>query len=393
MDFIHTLFSTDGFMPHGHCYQWIPSLLALHIISDSLIAISYFTIPFTLVYFVRRQKEIPFSWMFVCFAAFIIACGATHVMEVWTVWHPNYWLTGLVKAITALASVPTAVLLIRLVPFALLVPTPSALTRAKEEAEKELFERKKMEQALHEQNFQLLEASDTKNRFLANMSHELRTPLNGIIGFTELLVDGRPGPINEKQKEYLQDILSGGRHLLQLINDVLDLARVEANKMEIVPENFFLEKAISEVCSVAKPIADHKNIQVRVEVADGLQEVTLDQQKFKQVLYNLLSNALKFSLASGKVNIRVEPSGQDSFTMSVQDYGIGIKEEDMPRLFQEFERLSNNPMASHEGTGLGLVLTKRIVELQGGNIEVQSEVGKGATFRVMLPRQMGERSD
>jgi PAS domain S-box-containing protein len=254
---------------------------------------------------------------------------------------------------------------------------------------RDVTDRKSIERALHDKNLELINAAEAKNRFLANMSHELRTPLNGIIGFAEFLSDGKPGPLNDRQTEYLQDILNSGRHLLQLINDVLDLAKVEAGRMELVPETFSISKAIEEVCAVAKPIAQKKGISVQVEVAPDLAEVMLDQQKTKQVLYNLLSNALKFSDDGGEVTIRTFAHGADQFKISVKDNGIGIRNEDMNRLFTEFEQLETGTARRFEGTGLGLALTRKIVELQGGTIEVISEFGTGSTFTVTLPVKVG----
>jgi len=223
-------------------------------------------------------------------------------------------------------------------------------------------------------------ANLAKDQFLANMSHELRTPLNGIIGFSEFIVDQKAGSLNPKQQEYLNDILNCSKHLLQLINDVLDLAKVGAGRMELNPETFPLAKAVGEVCAVAKAIAQRKRIVLKTEIAPGLDAVTLDQQKFKQVIYNLLSNAVKFTDTGGQVDISASPAGQGRFRVAVKDTGIGIKPEDVQRLFKEFEQL--------EGTGLGLALSRKIVELQGGVITVESEPGRGSTFAVTLP--MGE---
>ncbi len=249
----------------------------------------------------------------------------------------------------------------------------------------DITERKQIEQALHEKNLELQTAAKSKNRFLANMSHELRTPLNGIIGFAEFLTDGKPGPLNPKQKEYLSDILNSGRHLLQLINDVLDLSKVEANRMEIHPEAFSAVKTIEGVRAVALPLAQKKNIELLTEISPDLDSVTLDQQKFKQVLYNLVSNAIKFTDEGGKVHIRAVRRDAGKFELSVQDTGIGIRAEDIPRLFTEFEQLDAGAGRRFEGTGLGLALSRRMVELQGGSIHVQSSLGKGSTFTVVLP--------
>jgi PAS domain S-box-containing protein len=254
----------------------------------------------------------------------------------------------------------------------------------------DITERKRIEQAIQEKNVELLNAAESKNRFLANMSHELRTPLNGIIGFAEFLSDGKPGPLNAKQKEYLNDILNSGRHLLQLINDVLDLAKVEANKMELRPEKFSLAKAVGGVCAVARPMAQKKCLQVQTGISVDLDEVVLDEQRFKQVLYNLVSNAIKFTDEGGQVEINARRRDDDHFILTVRDTGIGIAPRDLPRLFTEFEQLESGASRRYEGTGLGLALTRRMVELQGGTIGVESEPGKGSTFSVVLPLRGGE---
>lgn len=256
---------------------------------------------------------------------------------------------------------------------------------------RDISERKQIERTLHEKNLELEQAATAKNLFLANMSHELRTPLNGVLGFAEFLLEGKPGPLNEKQSEFLGDILNSGRHLLQLINDVLDLAKVESGKMELNLETFSLRSAIEEVGAVAKPLAQKKGITVRSDVGASLDEVELDQQKFKQVLYNLLSNAIKFSDDGGEVSVvaDIEPDGQ-SFHIKVSDSGIGIRKEDLSRLFVEFEQLESGTSRRFEGTGLGLALTRRLVELHGGEIDVDTEIGVGSTFRIVLPCSAGE---
>jgi signal transduction histidine kinase len=209
--------------------------------------------------------------------------------------------------------------------------------------------------------------------------------LNGIIGFSEFLIDEKPGKVNAKQKEYLGDILNSGRHLLQLINDVLDLSKVEAGKMELFPESFELSKAVDEVCSVVGSLAKKKNIEVRRDIAATVDRVTLDRQKFMQVLYNLLSNAVKFTDEGGEVQIRADVNGGAELRMQVRDSGIGIKPEDFGKLFVEFQQLDSSAARRYQGTGLGLALTKKIVEFQRGSIVVESETGKGSTFTIVLP--------
>jgi PAS domain S-box-containing protein len=245
---------------------------------------------------------------------------------------------------------------------------------------RDITDRKRLEQTLRS-------ANQLKSEFLANMSHELRTPLNGIIGFSEVLIDGKAGQVSTKQIEYLNDILNSGRHLLQLINDVLDLSKVEAGKMELHPEIFFIHKAVDEVCSVLAPLAQKKNISISKELTPTVDEVTLDLQKLKQMLYNLLSNAVKFSHEGGKVKIRITPHDPSQLKIEIIDEGIGIRAEDFEKLFVEFQQLDSGMARQFEGTGLGLALTKKIVELQRGSIGVDSQPGKGSTFTVILPRK------
>lgn len=244
-------------------------------------------------------------------------------------------------------------------------------------------ERRRFEQALQD-------ANRLKSEFLANMSHELRTPLNGIIGFSEFLIDEKPGPLNVKQKEYLNDILSGGKHLLQLINDILDLSKVEAGRMELFPEDFALPHAVEEVLAVMSPLALIKKIDLRHRIAAEVGAVRLDRQKFIQVLYNLVSNAVKFTDEGGSVSIAADLivdklRQQRHLHVTVSDTGIGIRSEDFAKLFTEFRQLDSGTGRRFQGTGLGLALTKKIIELQNGRIEVASEFGKGSVFDVRLP--------
>ena len=226
-------------------------------------------------------------------------------------------------------------------------------------------------------------ATLAKSRFLASVSHELRTPLNGIIGFSELLYDGKLGAIPENQVDVLGDILSSSRHLLQLINDVLDLSKVEAGRMEFHPEPCLVETLALEVRDVIRPLAEKKNLRLALEVAPSL-TANIDPGRFKQVLYNYLSNAVKFTGAGGRVTLRIAPKGEKTFRVEVEDTGIGIGADEVPRLFQEFAQLPNSRQAE-QGTGLGLALTRHIVEAQGGSVAVESEPGRGSVFSAILP--------
>jgi PAS domain S-box-containing protein len=226
-------------------------------------------------------------------------------------------------------------------------------------------------------------ATDAKSRFLAGISHELRTPLNGIIGFSELMHDGKVGPVSAEHREFLGDILTSARHLLRLINDILDLSKVEAGKMEFEMEQRLIDPLVQEVRDVVRPLADRKHIDLTTDVPPNL-TANLDASRFKQVLYNYLSNALKFTPAKGRVSVRVTLENGAHFRLEVEDTGVGIEPAEMSRLFQEFQQLPNSRTAE-QGTGLGLALTRHIVEAQGGRVAVRSQPGRGSVFSAVLP--------
>jgi PAS domain S-box-containing protein len=238
---------------------------------------------------------------------------------------------------------------------------------------------------LETQNRRIQEASRLKSEFLANMSHELRTPLNSIIGFAELLHDREVDPESPQYLEFLQDILKSGRHLQQLINDVLDLAKVEAGKIELRPEKVDIGQLITEVAAVLRGIAASKQIRIECQVQPDARHATLDPGRFKQILYNYLSNALKFTSEGGLVTVSARTEGAELLCLMVEDTGVGIADADLGRLFVDFQQLEQGATKKHAGTGLGLALTKRLVEAQGGSVGVKSVVGKGSQFFALLP--------
>ncbi len=257
-------------------------------------------------------------------------------------------------------------------------------------AQKALEEQlRRKNEELEEQNRRVEQANRMKSEFLANMSHELRTPLNGIIGFAELMHNGKTGPMAATHVEFLGDILTSARHLLQLINDVLDLAKVEAGRLEFRTEPVDLVRLFAEVRDVLRTIASTKRIRVEIEVSPGVATVTCDPSKLRQILYNYLSNALKFTPDGGRVWMRALPEGPSGFRIEVQDTGIGIPPEDKARLFIEFQQLDATTAKRYQGTGLGLALTRRITEAQGGQVGVESTPGAGSTFSAVLPRYLG----
>jgi GAF domain-containing protein len=235
---------------------------------------------------------------------------------------------------------------------------------------------------IQDKSQQLEVASRHKSEFLANMSHELRTPLNAIIGFSEVLAEGLFGEVNEKQRDYLQDVIGSGQHLLSLINDILDLAKIEAGRMELELSTFSFRSALQSGITIVRERAARNGITLNVDVSDELDRVEADERKVKQILYNLLSNAVKFTPDGGNVNVTVRRDN-GGVRVDVRDNGIGIAEADQARIFEEFQQVGRE--RSREGTGLGLTLTKRFVELHGGRIWLESAPGQGSTFTFTLP--------
>lgn len=235
-------------------------------------------------------------------------------------------------------------------------------------------------------NADLMRANQHKSRLLANMSHELRTPLNAIIGFSEVLLDQYFGEVNEKQSQYLNNILTSGKHLLQLINAILDLTKIEAGEMKLHPEPVGLADLLGEVEIVCRGLADKKKIRLRSHIDSAAYPIVVaDPGKLKQIMYNLLSNGIKFTPEGGSVTIEAF-SMEDSFQISVSDTGIGVREEDYYTIFEEFKQIDDSRTRQFEGTGLGLALVKKFVELHGGRIWVASAIGKGSQFTFTVPQ-------
>jgi signal transduction histidine kinase len=237
---------------------------------------------------------------------------------------------------------------------------------------------------LQDQGRQLEAASRHKSEFLANMSHELRTPLNAVIGFSEVLLQRMFGALNEKQDEYLKDICASGQHLLSLINDILDLSKIEAGRMELTPALFHLPSALENAVTLVKERAGRHGIDLQLHIDPRLGELVGDERKVKQVLLNLLSNAVKFTPDGGGIALKASRT-DGAVEIAVTDTGIGIAPEDQATIFEEFRQVGNDETRKQEGTGLGLTLAKKFVELHGGKIWVQSEVGSGSTFTFTLP--------
>jgi signal transduction histidine kinase len=236
-------------------------------------------------------------------------------------------------------------------------------------------------------NRQLEAASQHKSEFLANMSHELRTPLNAIIGFSEVLAEKMFGELNEKQEEYSKDIYASGQHLLSLINDILDLSKIEAGRMELELSDFHLPTALDSALTLIRERAGRRGIALQMNIDNRLGQIQADERKVRQVVLNLLSNAIKFTPEEGRIDVAAAPN--DGFVeVSVRDTGIGIAPEDQEKVFEEFRQVGT-ASKKIEGTGLGLTLCRKFVELHGGKIWVTSQLGHGSTFTFTIPVRRG----
>lgn len=263
------------------------------------------------------------------------------------------------------------------------------LFEANAQLRQEITERTRVEQELIDKSGEVEEANRLKSEFLAHMSHELRTPLNAIIGFSELLIDGVLGKITQKQKKCLTDILASSQHLLSLINEVLDLSKIESGKTELRLTNFTMTDIIEPLKSSIMPMLTSRKQSLEIEVPDNLPPVRADKAKVRQVLLNLISNAIKFTADGGQLKIKAAWRN-DWCQVSVSDNGIGINQEDQERMFEPFCQLDNSLTREKSGTGLGLTIARQIIERHGGQIWVESDYGKGSRFTFTLPLSITE---
>lgn len=242
--------------------------------------------------------------------------------------------------------------------------------------------------ALTEKNVELENASQAKLSFFAHMSHELRTPLNAVIGFSDLLSSGATGELNSEQQNYVDQILNSGNHLLELINDTLDLAKIEAGKLELYPDVTDVRALLENSLPMVREQAAARAIQLRLDIGEGVGDAWLDARKVTQIALNLLSNAVKFTPEGGSVEMSADIISRQNapwLHIAVRDTGIGIAPENISKLFRSFEQVENSKTRSSQGTGLGLALVKQLAQLHGGDVEVQSELNRGSCFNIYLP--------
>lgn len=379
----HILFNGSGFIPHGHCYLWKPGLVWMHVSSDVLIALAYLSISATLVYFVHKsRREIPFHWMFLAFGAFIVACGMTHVMEVWTLWHPMYWLAGVIKVITAFVSVVTALALPPLVPQAL------SLIETAHLSEKRNQNLQAANQKLETLYDQLKELDHLKTQFFANVSHELRTPLALILGLTEQLFSS--DEVSRKHHKDIEIIDRNARLLLKQVNDLLDVSKLAEGQMQLHYSAVDVANLVRLMAANFDGIAKEQNIDFIVDTPERM-IAEVDIEKTERILLNLLSNAFKFTQKGGKIKCCLSQSeNRDSpwAILQVQDSGIGIAPELREEIFERFRQGDGGLSRKFGGTGLGLAIVKEFVELQGGFVTLEEAPEGGALFRVEFPLKL-----
>jgi signal transduction histidine kinase/CheY-like chemotaxis protein len=393
-------------LPHGYCFTWNPTLLWTHVVSDGLIGAAYVSIPVTLVYLVRRRNDIPFDWIVLLFAVFIISCGATHWIEVLTVWQPDYWLSASVKVVTACASVLTAVTLVGLVPRILAIPTVAELTAAKEALESEvgqrraaeaalILERTQLERRVLDRTQQLAEATriaeaaharaeqanSLKDRFLAKVSHELRTPLQSTMTWAQLL---QRSPLDAAKATQASDrIMHNVRSQARLIDDLLDISRILSGKLRLELQSVDAAAVVDKAVEVVRSASASRGIQLEV-VRDGNDaSIDTDPVRLEQIIWNLVNNAVQASADGGRVRIRF--GAKDSmFRFEVRDWGRGIDPSELGQIFEPFRQGPGG--GSHRGLGLGLAIARSIADMFGGQLSAASDgPGQGATFTLLLP--------
>lgn len=351
------LLQAPTFLPHGYCYLWNPALLSLHLISDSIITLSYYSIPLGLVWFVRKRRDVPFNWIFWLFAIFIAGCGTTHLMEIWTLWHPSYWAAGLIKGLTAMASVGTAAALVPLLPKAVALPTPERLERA---------------------NRELAEANRELEGFAYSVSHDLRAPLRAIDGFSQALVEDHGPMLEPAALAMLATVRENSQRMGRLIDDLLAFSRLGRTQLA---EGTVDMTALARDVVLELQTARGGPVPVRLP---PLLPARGDPALLRQVFANLIGNAVKFSgqRADARVEIASRSVG-DEVEYEVRDNGVGFDMRYAEKLFGVFQRLHG--AREFEGTGVGLALVQRIVARHGGQVWGEGKVGAGAVFRFTLP--------
>ena len=398
MEALRGLLMGDGFMPHGYCYLWIPGLLWMHVIADTLIASSYLTIPVTLVVLVRKRRDVPFNWMFFAFGLFILACGATHVMDIWTIWNPAYWVSAWLKAVTAAASVVTAILLVKLLPAALSIPSQRQLEQANEELRRANEELQQANQELARTQEQLVqkEKMAALGGLVAGVAHEINTPVGIVITSASLLVhntrqardDYARGDLSE---EGLTEYFDGAREAARLIEGngtraaelIQSFKQVAVDQSATEQRRINVRDYISETLTSLTPVL--KAHVAAVEAPDDLLMTTYPGA-WAQIITNLVMNSVIHGFESGvagRIRIAIEAL-HDRVVLRYTDDGKGIPASIRARVFEPFFTTRRHA----GGTGLGLhILFNLVTRTLEGNVRIDDPPGRqGVQFTIEVPR-------
>lgn len=392
-EFLSQLFRSD-LVPHGYCLAWKPEIVWLHVVSDALITLAYYSIPLTLGYFVRRRRDLPFSWIFLFFAVFIFACGTTHLMAIWTIWEGAYRLEGVVKALTAVVSIATAVLLAPLTPKALALRSPKELEHLNLALGREVGERKRaerelvtalasLEQRVEQRTAELAARNAELERFAYVASHDLQEPLRVVSGYVHLLAKRYEKQLDAEAVEFIGFAVSAVNRMQELIDDLLTCSRVGRGPAE--PEFVDAEECVDRSLQNLRRTIEEAEAEI---VRGPLPRVAGTLSELTQLFQNLIGNAIKYR-GEGRPLIEIAARPEDRYwVFSVRDNGIGIEPRYSERIFGLFQRLHRSE--DYQGTGVGLALCKKIVEQHGGRIWVESEPNMGSTFLFTLPKRVGK---
>jgi signal transduction histidine kinase/ActR/RegA family two-component response regulator len=418
IDWLRGLLAEGNFMPHGMCYLWQPGVLGLHVVSDALITLAYFSIPFTLVYFVRKRQDLQFHWMFLCFAVFIVACGTTHLMEIWVIWHPTYWLSGGIKAVTAVASVPTAILLVRLIPQALQLPSPATLRIANAELEREIADRRRAETEIRRINEQLeqrvaertreLEATNRVLRqtqlavmqterlralgqMASGIAHDINNALSPATLYSHSLLERGAG-LSDELREDLRAIHGAIEDVAHTVARMRDFYRTREPQFAPVPVhlNRVLEQVIDLTRARWQDMPQERGLVINLEtrVPADLPPVLGEEGEIRDALTNLVLNAVDAMPEGGKLTLHayaesgqpVAPRSPSQVRVDVRDTGVGMTEEVRRRCMEPFFTTKGE-----RGTGLGLAMVYGMAKRHGAHIEIESTPRIGTAMSLIFP--------
>jgi len=387
-------FNSENFMPHGHCFLWQPDILWLHVLSDAGIVAAYFAIPFALLYFVRKRKDLPFQTVFLLFGAFIFLCGASHVMDIWVLWHPDYAVQGVILALTAMVSIATFFMTVKLIPQALLLPSPAQLAKVNEElndANRQLAVLYKQSQESGQTQLlnytKALELSNQElDEFAYIASHDLKEPLRGLHNHASFLLEDYQDKLDKDGVQRLQRLGQLSQRMEQLVDDLLYFSRL--GRTDLAIQETDPNRIISEIEQMMETFLKERN--AHIVVPRPMPRIVCDKPRITEVFRNLITNAVKYNdkkeriVEVGFLESVDASHGNESNVFYVKDNGIGIEQEFYDEIFRIFKRLQNPVSGEETGTGAGLTFVKKIIDRHKGRIWLESKPGKCTTFYFTL---------